>query len=149
MVGINKFLQAQIRTKCRINDDSVFWDDIELEVHIVGNQKKIVVPKHKYMLSLEDLIHFGARVIRRPKELTKLEIIHAKNSTLGGIARWNRSSLPTNVYIANKQTIQRAKDYGKDVPDEKYIGRIGKYRTAVYPTVDEVLEALSAKKFVN
>ena len=149
MVGISKFLKAQIRTKCRINGDIVFWDNTELEIHIIGHQKKIAVPNHKYMLSLEDLISFGAKVIRRPQNLTKKEIIHAETSTRGGVARWNRCTLPTNVYIANKQTIQRAKDAGKDVPSERYIGRIGKYRTAVYSSVDEVLAAIQNKKFVN
>ena len=149
MVGLDKFVQAQIRTKCKINGEAVFWGDLELEVHLIGNQKKIVVPKHKYMLTLEDLIAHGAQIIHRPKQLTKQEIKHVKSSTLGGIVRWGRDTLPTNVYVANKLTIQRAIERDLDVPAEKYIGRIGKYRTAVYPTVEEVLEALNTKTFVN
>lgn len=152
-VSLDKWLQAKIKTQCVIDGERVYWgppnEPIELVVHMHGNEPRVQLPGTKFLISLEDLITHGARMRRRPKLLTKADVNQHSWAVAGGYARWNRTYLPRNVYIANARTMDSAGDRGKPVPPARYIGRTGKYRTAVYDTVDEVVKALEEKRYVN
>lgn len=152
-VDLDKWTIAKIRTQCVIDGDHVYWgppDNPEkLTIYIHGNEPRVPVPGHKFLISLEDLVHHGARVRRRPKLMTKDDINRHNWSVAGGIARWNRTRLPHNVYLANGRSMDYAGNRGKPIPPPKYIGRTGKFRTAVYDTVEEVEAALKDHKFVN
>lgn len=113
-----------------------------MQVHVVAGVRKVQLPNTKFLISLDDLILHGAKVLgsRTPKNL----------ALYGAEARWaeqrasrEASGLPTNVYIANARSIQYAIDNGKAPPAQRYIGRRQDKMTEVFDTVEEVVQAMN------
>lgn len=152
-VDLDKWTIAKIRTNCVIDGETIYWGPADkpetLVVHVHGNEPRVNIPGTKFLISLEDLVHHGARLRRRPKLMTKDDINKHNWAVAGGVARWNRTRLPRNVYLANGRSMDYAGDKGKPIPAARYIGRTGRYRTAVFDTVEEVVAALNEKRFVN
>lgn len=143
MIQLDSYLRALIRTQVSVDSASrVFLKGSEMEVHTVGGVRKIQLPGTKFLVSIDDLITYGAKVLgaRTPKSL----------ALSGAEARWadNRAKreeagLPCNVYIANARSIEYAMEKGKAPPPQRYIGRRQNRMTEVYDTVEEVVQAMN------
>lgn len=141
--GTDKFIKALIKTKVTIDSASrVFLDREPLEIHVIGGVRKVQLPGTKQLFSLDDLVTHGATLVggRTPRTL----------ALYGAEARWQEQirartelGLPSNVYIANARTINYALSKNRVPPSPTYIGRRQEKMTEVYPTIDEVVQAMN------
>jgi len=138
---MDRFLQAYIKTNVRVDAGQRVWCKGEqLQVHTIGNERKVVLPVSKQTFTFDDLKRAGATV----------EVVTAKTLAVAGAeGRWRdeiqeraERGLPSNVYIANARSIQYAIDKGKTPPAAKFVGRKRRDITDVYDTVDEVVAAM-------
>lgn len=153
-VNLDSHTRAVIKVKVRIdavgrvffggkvNEKGELEGAEELPTHLIGAERKTVLPGKKFPISLADLIEYGAVRIgpyRRPGQ-------HSN----GGTKRWAdvqaeraEKKIPPNVYIANQRTIDKAVEKGLAPVAPRYIGRRAKQMTEVYDTVDEVVAAMN------
>lgn len=138
---MDKFVQAYIKTNVKVDAGQRVWCKGEqLEVHLIGGDKKVVLPISKQTFTFDDLKRAGATV----------EVVTMKTlAQAGAEGRWREEiqerterGLPSNVYIANARSIQYAIEKGKTPPSAKYVGRRRRDITEVYDTVDEVVAAM-------
>jgi hypothetical protein len=145
---MDKYVQAFIKVNIRIDaGNRVFCKDEELEVHVIGGVRKIVLPKNisKLTYTFEQLRAAGAQC----------DAMTVKTLALTGAeARWKdeiqerrKIGLPSNVYVANARTIEKALAEGKSPPQVRYVGRKKDQITEVRDTVDEVIRDLAAGDF--
>lgn len=143
--GLDRYTQATIKAKVQIDSASrVFWDGKELEVHNLNGVRKIQLPGTKIMLSLQDLLEYGAKLLGG---LTANTL--AKR---GADARWanaRKHNLPANVYIANARSIDHAVKTGKVPPPVRYLGRRRDKMTEVYDSIEEVVAAMNEGRWRN
>ena len=142
-VNLDTYTKALVRTQVSIDSASrVFLKDQQLEIHTVGGVRKVQLPNTKFLISLDDLVANGAKVLggRTPRSL----------ALDGSEARWAdqrearaKAGLPPNVYIANARSIQYALDNHRVPPPVRYIGRRQEKMTEVYDTIDEVVTAMN------
>jgi hypothetical protein len=146
-VGLDPYLKVLIRTQVTVDAASrVFLKDKEMTVHTIGGVRKIQLPNTKFLISLDDLVAVGCKVLgaRTPRTL----------ALYGAEARWaeqrkNReeAGLPINVYVANARSIQYAIDNGRAPPITRYIGRRQNKMTEVYDTIEEVVTAMNEARW--
>jgi hypothetical protein len=142
-VGIDTYLKALIKTQISIDSASrVFLGREPLEIHVIGGVRKVQLPNSKQLISLDDLVVYGAKVLggRTPRTL----------ALYGAEARWEErikarteAGLPSNVYIANARSISYAQEKGRIPPSPTYIGRRQNKMTEVFDTVEEVVQAMN------
>jgi hypothetical protein len=143
---MDAYLRAYVKTRVRVDAGGRVWDgETQLEVVRSGGTKKVQLPNTKYLLTFEDLRKMGARV-DVPTVMTLAQA--------GAEGRWRevieereKRGIPSNVYVANARTIQRAIDRGETPPNPTWLGRRGKDMTEVYDTVDEVVAAMTAGRW--
>lgn len=141
---MDKFLAAFVETHVSIDSGGRVWCKGEqLEVHIIGGERKVVLPGSKLTYTFEDLRRAGAKIGYIGVRTT------AQSKAV--LTRWQdrikqraEEGLPSNVYIANARTIQVALRDGKIPPPQRYVGRQGDRITEVKSTVDEVVAAMDA-----
>lgn len=139
---MDRFKQAQIQAHVRVDAGGrAFFKDQELEVQIIGGARKVLLPDFKYLLTFDELKRLGAKV----DVITLASLARA-----GAAGRWREEiqqrterGLPSNVYVANARTIERALARGDVPPAATYLGRMGRECTEVFETVDEVVNAMA------
>lgn len=139
---MDSYIAAYIKVNVHVDAGGrVFCKNEELKVHVIGNEKKVVLPIGKIMYTFDDLKKAGARC----DVITLFSLAKA-----GAEARWKEeiqtrrdNGLPSNVYIANARSIAYAIEKGRTPPTIKYLGRKRDQLTEVYDTVDEVVDAMS------
>jgi len=143
---MDAYTTALIRTHVHVDAGQRVWfKNEQLQVHVIGNEKKVVIPGGKITYTFDDLKRLGARV----------DVVTFKTlAQQGAEGRWKEeiqarreNGLPSNVYIANARSVQYAIDKGKTPPSITYVGRMRDKITEVYPTVDEVVDAMAAGKW--
>lgn len=140
------YLKALIQTHVHVDAGGrAFFKGEPLEVHVIGNVKKVHVPGVGHLLTFDELNKLGARV----DVITLFSLARA-----GAEGRWRdeiqerrERGVPSNVYVANARTIERALAAGKHPPDPTWIGRVGRECTEVRATVDEVVDDLKFRRF--
>ena len=75
----------------------------QLEVHVSGGVKKVLVPGMGHLLSFDDLKRLGAEV--QVMTLFSLAIAGAEGRWRQEIADRKDRGIPSNVYVANARTI--------------------------------------------
>lgn len=139
---MDSYLQAYIQINVHIDAGQRVWcKNEELPVHIVGGEKKVVLPISKQTFTFDDLKRAGARV--DVVTLKTLAMQGAEGRWRDNIAERREAGLPSNVYIANARSIQYAIDRGKTPPSVRYVGRKRDQITEVYDTVDQVVNAIN------
>lgn len=116
-----------------------------LEVHISGGVRKVVLPISKIMWSFDDLKRCGAKV--EAQTLQTLALAGAEGRWRDEIEERKARGIPSNVYIANARTINKALAEGRDPPKPRWIGRRWDQMTEVYDTIDEVVDAMSKNQW--
>lgn len=143
---MDSYTQSYIKVHVHIDaGQRVFCKNEQLEVHVIGGEKKVVLPIGKLTYTFDDLKRAGARC----------DVVTLKSLAMQGAeARWQEniqqrreSGLPSNVYIANARSIEYAIEKGKTPPSLKYVGRKRDKITEVYDTVDEVVNAMAADQW--
>lgn len=138
---MDAYTKALVTTHVRVDAGGrAFFKGEPLEVHVTGGVKKVLVPGLKHLLSFDDLKRIGATV--QVQTLFSLAIAGAEGRWKDEIADRRERGIPSNVYVANARTIERALAAGKAPPAVKWIGRRGRECTDVYDTIDEVVDAL-------
>lgn len=143
---MDRFIAAYIKTNVHVDaGQRVFCKGVELKVHMVGNEQKVVLPISKQTFTFKDLKLAGAKVDATVYKT--LALAGAEGRWKDQIEARRDAGLPSNVYVANARSIQYAMEKDKPVPAATYIGRHRDKMTEVYPTVDEVVEAMSLNKW--
>jgi hypothetical protein len=138
---MDAYLKAYIKINVHIDAGQRVWcKNEELEVHIIGGEKKVVLPISKQTFTFDSLKRAGARV--DVVTLKTLAIQGAEGRWRENIAERREAGLPSNVYVANTRSIQYAISKGKIPPTIRYVGRKRDQITEVYDTVDEVVNAI-------
>jgi hypothetical protein len=142
-MNLDKFTVAQLRTHCTVDAASrVFWKGTEMEIHLVGAERKVIIPGTKVVISVNELVTQGAKLVgqRGPQNFR----------SDGGTTRWiesvkrrNEDGIPPNVYVANARSVQYALDKGNAPPVTRWVGRRQGKVTEVYDTIDEVVKAMN------
>lgn len=138
---MDAYLQAYIKVNVHIDAAHRVWcKNEQLEVHVVGNERKVVLPISKQTFTFDELKQLGARVdVDTRKTLAQYG---AEGRWREEIERRRKDGLPPNVYIANARSIDYAVSKGKVPPPTRYVGRMQHKITEVYDTVDEVVAAI-------
>ena len=139
---MDKYTEAYIKTNVHIDAGGrVFCKGEQLEVHVLSNVKKVVLPISKLTYTFDDLKRAGAKC----DVVTLMSLAKA-----GAEGRWREeiqerrdNNIPQNVYIANARSIEYAIAKGKAPPPVKWLGRKQGKMTEVYDTVDEVIAAMT------
>lgn len=140
---MDKYVEAYIKVNVRIDaGNRAYCKEKELEVHTIGGIRKIVLPISKLTYTFDQLRAAGA----------KCEAITVTSlAKQGAEARWaeqienrRKIGLPSNVYVANARTIEKALAANKSPPPVKYVGRRWDKITEVRDTVDEVVADIAA-----
>jgi hypothetical protein len=143
---MDAYVKAFIKTHVRIDSGGrAFIKDKQIEVHIIGGVKKIVLPISKILYTFEDIKRAGGEC----QVVTLASLARA-----GGEGRWKEviqerkeQGIPSNVYIANARTINLAIANNKTPPPIKWIGRIRDKMTEVYDTIDQVIDAMDNNRW--
>jgi hypothetical protein len=139
---MDSYTQSFIKVYVHIDAGQRVWcKNEQLEVTIIGGEKKVVLPIGKLTYTFDDLKRAGARC----------DVVTLKSlAQQGAEGRWKEeiqqrreTGLPSNVYIANARSIQYAIDKGKTPPSMTYVGRKRDQITETYDTVDEVVDAMA------
>ena len=144
---MDKFLEAFVKTYVSIDAGGRVWCKGEqLEVHIIGGERKVVLPGSKLTYTFEDLRRAGAKI--------GYISVRSTPQTKAVLTRWQdrikaraEMGLPSNVYIANARTILIAQRENKVPPAPTYVGRQGDRITEVHPTVEAVVADMDAGKW--
>jgi hypothetical protein len=139
---VDKYTVAFIKTKIHIDSGNRVWcGDKQLEVHLIGGVRKIVLPFSKITYTFDQLLRAGAKC----EGQNVLTLARA-----GAEARWGEQienrrkiGLPSNVYVANARSIEYAIEKGKSPPPARYVGRMRDKITEVRDTVDEVVDDMA------
>lgn len=140
---MDKYIGAYIKTNVSIDAGQRVWcKGAQLEVHVIGGEKKVVLPISKQTFTFEDLKRAGA----------KCDVVTLKTLAVAGAeGRWRENieerrerGMPSNVYVANARSIEYAIEKGKTPPTATYVGRKRRDITEVYATIDEVVDAMAA-----
>lgn len=143
---MDSYVKAYVKTHVNIDAGGrVFCKGEQLEVHVIGGVKKVVLPISKLTYTFDDLKAAGAKcdVIT----LFSLAKAGAEGRWKDNIQERRENNIPQNVYIANARTIQRAIDKGESPPPLKWVGRKSDKITEVYDTVDEVVAAMAENRW--
>jgi hypothetical protein len=140
---LDKYVEAFIKVNVHIDaGNRVFCKGVEMEVHVIGGIRKVVLPVSKLTYTFDQIRAAGAKV----DAMTVQSLARS-----GGEARWaeeiqqrRKIGLPSNVYVANARSIEKALAAGKSPPPIRYVGRRWKKITEVRDTVDEVVADLAA-----
>jgi hypothetical protein len=143
---MDSYRQALIQTHVKIDAGGrAFFKGEPLEVHVSGGVKKVLIPGTKELLTFDDLKRLGAVV--QVQTLFSLAIAGAEGRWRENIADRRERGIPSNVYVANARTIERALAAGKHPPDVTWLGRVGKKCTEVRATVDEVVDDMANNRW--
>lgn len=143
---MDRYLQKYIEINVHVDSGQrVFCDGKELQVHVIGGERKVALPISKQTFTFDDLKRAGAKV----------DVVTLKSLAVQGAqARWHdeiearrENGLPSNVYIANARSIAYAIEKGRTPPAVTYIGRKRDKMTETYDTVQEVIDAMAADKW--
>lgn len=150
MIGIPNMLDSYVAAfiKVHVHIDAgqrVWCKNQQLEVHVIGGEKKVELPVSKILYTFDDLKRAGARV--DVVTLKTLAQQGAEGRWAEQIAERRECGLPSNVYVANARSINYAIAHDKTPPDVKYVGRMRDKITEVYDTVDEVVNAMNENKW--
>lgn len=142
----DSYVRAYIKVHVHIDAGQRVWcQNVQLPVHVVGGEKKVAIPVSKHAFTFDELKKCGARV--DVVTLRSLAKQGAEGRWATQIAERRENGLPSNVYIANARSVQYAIDKGKTPPDLTYVGRMRDRITEIYPTVDEVVNAMNENKW--
>jgi hypothetical protein len=139
---MDKYTEAYIKVNIHIDAGSRAWcKGKQLEVHMIGGERKVLLPISKILFTFDDLKRAGAKV----------DVITLKSlAQAGADGRWKENieqrrqdNIPRNVYVANARTIQLAIDAGKVPPPTRWVGRKKDQITEVRDTVDEVIDDMA------
>jgi hypothetical protein len=143
---MDHYTKALITTHVRVDAGGrAYFKDQPLEVHVSGGIKKVLVPGLQHLLSFDDLKQLGATV--QVQTLFSLAIAGAEGRWRENISERRDRGIPSNVYVANARTIERALAAGKAAPAVTWIGRRGKQCTEVRATIDEVVDDLANNRW--
>lgn len=143
---MDPYIRAFIKLYVHIDAGGrAFCKGEQLEVHNSGGIKKIVLPISKILWSFDDLKKCGAKV--EVQTLQSLAVAGAEGRWKDEIEERKARGIPSNVYVANARTINKALAEGKDPPVPRWIGRRWDKMTDVYDTIDEVVEAMSKNQW--
>lgn len=143
---MDPYIKSYIQVHVHIDAGQRVWcKNQQLEVHMVGNEKKVVLPIGKITYTFDDLKRAGARV--DVVTMKSLAMQGAEGRWRDNIAERRATGLPSNVYIANARSIDYAISKGKVPPTVKYVGRKRDKITEIYDTVDEVVNAMNEEKW--
>ena len=136
---MDPYVAAFIKTKVVIDAAArAFIDGKEVEVIISGGTRKIQLPISKILYSFDDLKRAGARC--DVVTLFSLAKAGAEGRWRENIQERSKRDIPSNVYVANARTINKALAEGKTPPPAKWVGRQRDQITEVRDTIDEVVE---------
>lgn len=139
---MDPYARAFIKLYVRVDAGGrAFCKDEQLEVHNSGGIKKVVLPISKILYSFDDLKRCGATV--EVQTLQTLALAGAEGRWRDAIEERKSRGIPSNVYVANARTINKALAEGKSPPQTRWIGRRWDKMTEVYDTIDEVVDAMS------
>lgn len=139
---MDKYVGTYIKTHVHVDAGGrVFCKGEELEVHVIGGVKKVVLPISKLTYTFLDLKMAGAQI--DATTVKSLALAGAEGRWKDQMGARKGAGLPSNVYVANARSIEYAMEKGKDVPPVRYIGRCRKQMTEVFDTVDEVVNAMA------
>ena len=139
---MDPYIRAFIKLHVRVDAGGrAFCKGEQLEVHVSGGIKKVVLPISKILFSFDDLKRCGANV--EAQTLRTLALAGAEGRWKDAIEERKARGIPSNVYIANARTINKALAEGKAPPPTKWIGRRWDKMTEVYDSIDEVVDAMS------
>lgn len=145
---MDTYLKALIQTHVHIDPGGrAFFKGEPLEVHLNGSVKKVLIPGMKHLLTFDELKRLGARV--EVQTLFSLAIAGGEGRWKDEIQERRRQGIPSNVYVANARTIQRALAENKTPPPVKWLGRQGRECTEVRDTIDEVLDDMRNNRWRN
>jgi hypothetical protein len=143
---MDSYIKAFIQVHVHVDAGQRVWcKNEQLEVHMVGNEKKVVLPISKQTFTFDDLKRAGARVDVVTMKMLALQ--GAEGRWRENIAERRAIGLPSNVYIANARSIEHANKVGKVPPPVRYLGRRRDKMTEVYDTVDEVVDAINEERW--
>lgn len=143
---MDRYIQAYIKVNIHIDAGGRVFDKGQpIEVHVINNVKKVVLPISKQTFTFDDLKRAGAKC----DVVTLFSLAKA-----GAEGRWKEqiqerreNNIPQNVYIANARSIQYAIAKGNTPPSVRWVGRQRNQITEVYDTVDEVVTAMAENKW--
>jgi len=139
---MDPYVRAYVKLNVHIDAGGrAFCKGEPLEVHVSGGIKKIVLPISKILWSFDDLKRCGAKV--EVQTLQTLALAGAEGRWRDAIQERRDRGIPSNVYIANARSINKALAEARDPPIARWIGRRLDKMTEVYDTVDQVVEAMS------
>ena len=143
---MDRYTQAFIKMHVHVDAGGRVWCKGEqLEVIDSGSTRKVLLPMSKILYTFDDLKRAGARV--DVMTLQTLQHAGASGRWKDEIADHRERGVPSNVYVANARTINRAIASGETPPPVKWVGRVGRRITEVFDTVDEVVEAMSTNQW--
>jgi len=143
---MDSYLRAFVQLHVHIDaGNRAFVKGEEVPVHVIGGKRKIQLPGSKILYTFDDLKRAGAVV--DVVTLFSLAKAGAEGRWRDEIQERKESGLPSNVYVANARTINRAIERGASPPPATYIGRAGREMTEVRDTVDEVVADLRDRNF--
>lgn len=143
---MDAYLRAFIQLHVHVDaGNRAFVKGQEVEVHTIGGVRKIELPGSKILWTFDDLKRAGAKV--DVVTLFSLAKAGAEGRWRDNIEERKSGGLPSNVYVANARTINRAIERGLSPPSPTYIGRVGREMTEVRATVDEVIEDLTNRRW--
>lgn len=143
---MDPYLKAFIQLHVHVDaGNRAFVKGQEVEVLTIGGKRKIQLPGSKVLWTFDDLKRAGAKV--DVPTLFNLAKAGAEGRWRDNIEERKSSGLPSNVYVANARTINRAIERGQSPPSATYIGRVGREMTEVRDTVDEVVEDLKNRNW--
>lgn len=141
---MDKYVQAFIKVNIRIDaGNRVFCKDEELPVHVIGGIRKIVLPKNisKLTYTFDQLRAAGA--VCEGQTVRTLALAGAEARWAEKIEERRKIGLPSNVYVANARTVEKALAENKSPPPVRYVGRHRDRITEVRDTVDEVINDMA------
>lgn len=143
---MDPYIRAYIKLHVTVDaGNRAFCKGEELEVHNSGGVRKVVLPISKILWSFEDLKRCGAKV--EAQTLQTLALAGAEGRWRNEIEERKTRGIPSNVYIANARTINKALAEGKAPPEPRWLGRRWDKMTEVYDTIDEVVDAMSKNQW--
>ena len=143
---MDKYVEAFIKVHVHIDAGQRVWcKNEQLQVHVIGGEKKVVLPISKITYTFDQLKRAGARV--DVVTMKSLAMQGAEGRWRDNIAERRANGLPSNVYIANARSIDYAISKGNVPPSVKYVGRRRDKITEVYDTVDEVVDAINNEQW--
>lgn len=139
---MDRFVESYIKVNIHIDAGGRVWcKGVQLDVHVIGNEKKVVLPVSKILYTFDDLKRAGCKC--DVATLKTLAMAGAEGRWKDEIQERRENNIPQNVYIANARSVQYAIDKGKEPPPIKWIGRKRGQMTEVYDNVDDVVKAMS------